>query len=155
MFTMFIASTNIPERNRASRLPGFKRNFLTNSHTFNPYLPSFWVLFQGNEDMGSVNISSYCFILCVNQENWEAGGSSGFFCATPVVGILCLWLKYWSLRGAFHHPAFICNSPTVSHTFLALSTQWMNSPSREWRREFSPRFHLIVLCLVWIKRTRR
>ena len=40
--------------------------------------------------------------------------------------------------------------PTISHTFLALSTQWVSSsPSRKWRRGASPRFHLIVYCLVF------
>ena len=47
------------------------------------------------------------------------------------------------------------NCPAVSHTVLALSSQWMSFPSRVWRRGVSPRFHLIVLCLVWIKRIRR
>ena len=42
--------------------------------------------------------------------------------------------------------------PAVSHTLLALSAQWTNSPSRKWRRGVSPRLHLVVLCLVWIKR---
>ena len=81
--------------------------------------------------------------------------SSGFSCLTPVVGALCLWLKYRSARGASHHPAFIDNCPTVRHTFLALSTQWMSSLSMVWRRGVSPRFYLIVLCLVWINRIRR
>ena len=30
----------------------------------------------------------------------------------------------------------------------------MSSPSREWRSGVSPRFYLIVLCFVWIKRIR-
>ena len=34
-------------------------------------------------------------------------------------------------EGASHHPAFMGNCPAISHTFLALSTQWMSSPSRE------------------------
>ena len=72
-----------------------------------------------------------------------------------MVGILCLWLKYWSARVASHHSAFMGNFLTVSRTFLSLSTQWINSPSMEWRRGVSPRFHLIVLCLVWIKRIMR
>ena len=34
-----------------------------------------------------------------------------------------------SKRGASHHLAFMNNCPTISHTFFALSTQWMSSPS--------------------------
>ena len=36
-----------------------------------------------------------------------------------------------SARGASHHPALMGNCPTISHTFLALSTQLVSSPSRE------------------------
>ena len=32
----------------------------------------------------------------------------------------------------------------VIYTFLALSTQWMSSPSRKWRHGISSRFHLVV-----------
>ena len=56
------------------------------------------------------------------------------------------------MRGASHHLAFMGSYPAVSHTLLALSAQWTNSPSRKWRRGVSPRLHLVVLCLVWIKR---
>ena len=35
---------------------------------------------------------------------------------------LLLRLKFRSARGAFHHPAFMGNCPTISHTFFALST---------------------------------
>ena len=48
----------------------------------------------------------------------------------PSVGNLCLWLNHWSASEACHDPAFMSNYPVVSHRFLALSTQWMNS-SRE------------------------
>ena len=34
-------------------------------------------------------------------------------------------------RGTSHHPAFMGNCSTISHTFLALSKQWVSSPSRE------------------------
>ena len=37
-------------------------------------------------------ISIYYFMFAVSQENWEARGSSGFSCVTPVVGTLCIWL---------------------------------------------------------------
>ena len=43
--------------------------------------------------------------------------------------------------GAYPHP-------TISHTILALSTQWVSSPLREQKRGVSPKFNLIVLCLV-------
>ena len=29
-------------------------------------------------------------------------------------------------EGASHHPAFMGNCPTISHTFLVLSTQWIS-----------------------------
>ena len=51
-------------------------------------------------------------------------------------------------EGAHHHSAFMGNCPTISHTILALFTQWVSSPSRESKRGVSPKFHLIVLCLV-------
>ena len=39
------------------------------------------------------------------------------------------------------------NCPTISHMFLALSTQWVSSPlSRKYRHGVSPRFHRIVWC---------
>ena len=60
-----------------------------------------------------------------------------------MLATLCLQLKYRN------------NCPTVSQRFLGIPIQWMSSSSREWRRGVSPRFHLIVLCLVWIKRIRR
>ena len=37
-------------------------------------------------------------------------------------------------EGAYHHSAFMGNCSTVSHTILALSTQWVSSPSREQKR---------------------
>ena len=55
------------------------------------------------------------------------------------------WLNPWSARGASHHPAFMGNWPTIIHTFLALSTLWMSSPSRKWRLGVSPWFHLVAL----------
>ena len=102
--------------------------------------------------MGSVQDIILLFYVWCESRELGGGRSSGFSCVTPVVGILYLWLKYWRASGASHHPAFMGNCPTVSHAFLALPTQWIKSSSREWRRGVSSRFHLIVLCLVWIKR---
>ena len=34
-------------------------------------------------------------------------------------------------EGACHRSAFMANCPTISHTFLALSTQLVSSPLRE------------------------
>ena len=65
---------------------------------------------------------------------------------------LLLQLKSRSKRSAPYHPAFNGNCPTISHTILALFTPWMSSSSSEQKRGISPKFHLIVLCLVWIKR---
>ena len=31
-------------------------------------------------------------------------------------------------EGASHHPAFLGNCPTITHTFLVLSTPWMSFP---------------------------
>ena len=45
-----------------------------------------------------------------------------------------LWLKSRSARGAFHHPAFMGTCPTISHTYLALPTKWITSPSKKWER---------------------
>ena len=47
---------------------------------------------------------------------------------------LLLWLKSRSARGAFHHPAFMGTCPTISHTYLALPTKWITSPSKKWER---------------------
>ena len=68
---------------------------------------------------------------------------------------LILPIKYQRARGESHHLAFMDNCPIISYTFLALSIQWVSSPSRKWKQGVSLKFHLIVLCLVWIKRTRR
>ena len=68
---------------------------------------------------------------------------------------LLLWLTSRSARWASHHPTFIGNCPIISHSFLALSTQWMSSPSRKWGCGVSPRFHLIVFVFGVNKRIRR
>ena len=52
--------------------------------------------------------------------------------------------KFRGTRKAFHHPAFMGSSPRISHTLFALSTKFMSSPSREWGRGLSPRFHILV-----------
>ena len=66
-------------------------------------------------------------------------------CCLFKLGVLAmLRLKPWSAKGASYHPAFVGNWPTVIHTFLALSTHWMSSPSRQWRRGVSPRFYLVI-----------
>ena len=120
---------------------------------FNPYLPSWWNLLEGNEDVVSVQDIILLFYVCCESGELGGRGCSGLSCITPVVGILCLLLKCWCVRETSYQPDFMGNCPTVSQSFLALSTQWMNSPSREWRSEISPRF--IVLSLVWIKRLSR
>ena len=43
---------------------------------------------------------------------------------------------------------FMGSCPTINHTFLALATQWMSSPSRKWELGVSPRLCFIVIC-VW------
>ena len=54
------------------------------------------------------------------------------------------WLNPWSARGSLHHAGFMGNWPTIIDAVLALSTQWMRSPSRKWGRMVIPRFHLVV-----------
>ena len=49
------------------------------------------------------------------------GGGGDVFC-------LLLQQKFRSTRGASQHPAFMGNCPTINHTFLVLSTEWMSSP---------------------------
>ena len=61
------------------------------------------------------------------------------------LGVLAmLRLKLWSARRASYHPAFVGKWPTIIHTFLALSTNWMSSPSKKLGRGVSPRFRLFV-----------
>ena len=110
---------------------------------------------KSNSPSSSVQDMILLFYFWCESRELESRKNSGFSCVTPVAGILCLWLKYWRERGASHHQAFMLNCTTVSNTFLALSTQWINFPSREWRRGVSPKFHLIGLSLVRIKRIRR
>ena len=43
---------------------------------------------------------------------------------------LLLSLKSWCVRKAYRHSAFMGKRLTISHTFFALSTQWMSFPSR-------------------------
>ena len=57
---------------------------------------------------------------------------------------ILLRLKSRSVRRASYYPAFMGNSPTISHTFLVLSTQWISSFQRKGGRGVSPRFHLIA-----------
>ena len=56
--------------------------------------------------------------------------------------------KIRSARAASHHPAFTGNCPNISHIFLALYTQLVSSLSGEKKHGLSPKFHLIVLCLL-------
>ena len=44
---------------------------------------------------------------------------------------LLLSLKSWCVRKAYRHSAFMGKRLTISHTFFALSTQWMSFPSRK------------------------
>ena len=53
-------------------------------------------------------------------------------------------LKPWRTRGVSNHQAFMGNWPIIIYTFLALSAQWMSSPSGKWERGVSPRFHVVV-----------
>ena len=44
---------------------------------------------------------------------------------------LLLSLKSRCVKKAYRHSAFMGKCLTISHTFFALSTQWMSSPSRK------------------------
>ena len=66
-----------------------------------------------------------------------------FFAFAGLLDCLLLRLKSRSARGTSHHTAFMGNCSTISHKCLALSTQWMSSPSRKWGR--GVRFILVVL----------
>ena len=78
-----------------------------------------------------------------NAGNWDGNvGNQGDSSWGP--SCLLLWLKFPSARWAFHHPIFMGSCPTISHTFFALSTNRMSSPSRKWGRGVNPRFYLLV-----------
>ena len=102
------------------------------------------------------------FHLGVSRYNNPSFDHSISWCAGHLVisnslhfhSVYCFGKNPGTLEGTSHHPAFLSNCPTISHMFLALSTKWMNSPPRKWRRGVSPTY-LIVLCFVWIKRIRR
>ena len=51
--------------------------------------------------------------------------------SSRVSSCLLLRLKSRSVRGEFHHLAFMGSWPTLSHTFFVLSTKWMSSPLRK------------------------
>ena len=53
-----------------------------------------------------------------------------------------LWLKTWSVRGAFNHSAFM-----GKWLLLALSTQRMSYPSKKWGCGVNSRFHLVVFVI--------
>ena len=58
--------------------------------------------------------------------------------------VYCFQLGSRGAGGPPHYPAFLGNCPTIGHALLALSAKSMNP---FW-------YHLIALCLVWIKRIR-
>ena len=61
---------------------------------------------------------------------------------------ILLRLKSRRVKGGSHHPAFMGNYPTISHTFLVLSAQWMSSPNemRTWGQSKSSSFCFCVRC---------
>ena len=84
VFTMIIAWTKI------QLLWATVRLLVT---LFNPYLPSWRVLLQGNKEMVSVqDIILLFYVWCESRE--LGGGSSGISYVTSMVGIFCLWLKH-------------------------------------------------------------
>ena len=72
----------------------------------------------------------------------------GFWISQPVTWLPCILLQ---LKSSFYGQV----STRLLVTGFNPSLPMVSSPSRNWRRGVNPRFHLIVFCLVWIKRTRR
>ena len=76
----------------------------------------------GNAENGGGNIGN------AGNQGGNAGNEGD---SSRVSSCLLLRLKSRSVRGAFHHLAFMGSWPTLSHTFFALSTKWMSSPLRK------------------------
>ena len=81
----------------------------------------------------------------------------GFWVSESVTWIPCLLFRLTSRRerGASHHPAFMDNCPTISHTFFSFiyPVDAFLLPLRKWGRGVSPRFHPIIF-FVWFRLTR-
>ena len=52
-------------------------------------------------------------------------------CLEEKIVLLIDSAKIAEREGPSHHPSFMGNCPAISHRLLALSTQWMSSPSRD------------------------
>ena len=57
--------------------------------------------------------------------------------------------KTRSARGASHHPASMGNCPTISHTFLALSTQLVSSSSLHGSKNVGSVQNFMLLVCAW------
>ena len=64
------------------------------------------------------------------------------------IACLILQIKSRSARRASHHLAFMGNFPIISHTFLALSIQWISSPPSRIGNVESVQNFTILFC-VW------
>ena len=53
--------------------------------------------------MGSVQDTILLFHVWCESRVLDGRGRLGFFRVTALVEILCLWLRSWSVTGAFHH----------------------------------------------------
>ena len=104
-----------------------------------------------------------CYCKYPNLFNWKAECTQANHCwycelmlktndgrnRRPIFAVSVVWSASYALvcesaRGASHHLAFMGSHLAVSHTLLALPTQWTSSPSKKWGLGVSPRLHLIV-----------
>ena len=109
MITMFIASAKIQLLWATARL------LVTR---FNPYQPSWWVLPQGNEDVGSIQDFILLFFVWCESRELGGRGSSRFSCVTPVAEI------FSSDRVAFRIPSSISSGAPLQKQPTAL-TRWL------------------------------
>ena len=64
-----------------------------------------------------------------------------------MISCLLLWLKSWNARGASHHPAFIGNCPTISHTFFSLTYPVYEFYLKEMRTWGQPKISSNCFCV--------
>ena len=113
--------------------------------------------------IGLLVTAAGCYCKYPNLFNWKAECTQANHCwycelmlktndgrnRRPIFAVSVVWSASYALvcesaRGASHHLAFMGSHLAVSHTLLALPTQWTSSPSKKWGLGVSPRLHLIV-----------
>ena len=114
----------------ARELPAFMGNCPTINHTFNPYLPSWCVLLQGNEDVQSVP-DMILFYFWSESRELGCRCSSGFSCVIPVVE------TFSSDKFAFRMPSNISDGAHLRKLPTTL-TRWLlpqKSPTTDFRQD--------------------